>query len=226
MDHLRSVIRLVITAVLIAAGAEGGYRLSLFLKHPNNFRAPETATAAFSIWNTPPWQYDPDYGYGYVPSLKVDNTHITGGLVTGCGEFGLANEQGNLGPPVLDFDDADVRIVVFGDSFAGAYVTGPAWTKILGERLERELGKTVRVLNMARDGYGMPQIVALASGKLKELRVSAPAMMFDCTPRWKSHRTQILQTQRTHRSSWPRRLAVGVRNSSRNRRKNKDAIRC
>jgi hypothetical protein len=164
---------------LIATGAEGGYRLYLFLKHPNNFRAPEIATAAFSIWNTSPWQYDPDYGYGYVPSLKVDNTHITGGLVTGCGEFGLANEQGNLGPPVPDFDEADVRIVVFGDSFAGAYVTGPAWTKILGERLERELGKTVRVLNMARDGYGIPQIVALANGKLKELRPSLVVFAFN-----------------------------------------------
>jgi hypothetical protein len=179
MHHLRSVIRIAITAVVIAAAVEGGYRLYLFLKHPDHFRTPEIGTAAFSIWNTSPWQYDPDYGYGYVPSLKVDNTHIKGGLVTGCAEFGLVNEQGNFGPPVLDFDEADVRIVVFGDSFTGANVTGPAWTKMLGERLERELGKTVRVLNMGRDGYGMPQIVALAGGKLKELRPSLVVFAFN-----------------------------------------------
>lgn len=179
MHRLRSVIRLAITAVAILVGAEGGYRLYLFLRHPDHFRTPDLGAAAFSIWNTSPWQYDPDYGYGYVPSLKVDNTQIAGGLVSGCGEFGLANEQGNLGPPALDFDEADVQIVVFGNSFTGAYVTGPAWTKMLGEKLERELGKTVRVLNMGRDGYGVPQIIALANGKLKELRPSLVVFAFN-----------------------------------------------
>lgn len=179
MHRLRSVVRLAVTALAIALGTEGGYRLYLFLRHPDHFRTPEIGSAAFSIWSTSPWQYDPDYGYHYVPSLKVDRAHIAGGLVTGCEEFGLANEQGNPGPPVLDFDEADVRVVVFGDSFTGADVTGPAWTKMLGDRLERELGKTVRVLNMGRDGYGVPQIIALANGKLKELRPSLVVFAFN-----------------------------------------------
>jgi hypothetical protein len=68
---------------------------------------------------------------------------------------------------------------VFGDSFAGAYATGPAWTKMLGEKLEGALGRSVRVLNMARDGYGMPQIITLASGKLKELRPSLIVFAFN-----------------------------------------------
>ena len=133
----------------------------------------------FRFGAPPPWQYDPVYGYGYVPALKIDDVQLAGGIVTGCGQFGVANEQGNLGPPVPDFNQADFKIVVFGDSFAGAYATGPASTKMLGEKLEGTLGRTVRVLNMARDGYGMPQIIALANGKLKELRPSLIVFAFN-----------------------------------------------
>jgi hypothetical protein len=177
---LASALRLLVTVVAMAVGVEGGYRLFLLFKYPEHFKS-NTAidTAEFSIWSASPWRYDPAYGYGYVPALKVDNVQLAGSIVTGCGQFSVANEKGNLGPPVPDFDEADFRVVVFGDSFAGAYATGPAWTKMLGERLEGALGRTVRVLNMARDGYGMPQIITLANGKLKELRPSLIVFAFN-----------------------------------------------
>src|SRR2546423_1030336 len=126
--RLGGVLRLIVAAVLIAVCVESGYRLYLFLKHRDYFRTTEIDEAGFSVWSTSVWQYDPDYGYGYVPSLKVDVTHLGGGLVTNCTEMALANEQGNFGPPVPDFDEAEIRIVIFGDSFTGASVTGPAWT--------------------------------------------------------------------------------------------------
>ncbi len=164
----------------MAVGVEGGYRLYLLFKYPDHFKTTTTIDGAeFSVWSASPWRYDPVYGYGYVPSLKVDSVQLAGGVVTGCSQFAVANEQGSLGPSVPDFDQADFRIVVFGDSFAGAYATGPAWTKMLGEKLEGQLGRTVRVRNMARDGYGMPQIIALANGKLKELRPSLVVIAFN-----------------------------------------------
>jgi hypothetical protein len=88
-------------------------------------------------------------------AVTVVLIHLGGGLVTNCTEMALANKRGNFGPPVPDFDEAEIRIAIFGDSFTGASVTGPAWTQMMGEKLERELGKTVRVLNMGRDAYGM-----------------------------------------------------------------------
>ena len=188
MHRIRSVFRLLITVAAIAIAVEGGYRFYLFFKYRDYFRTTQIDAAAFSVWNTSIWQYDPNYGYGYVPAIKPHGTSLKDGLVTACGEFAVANEQGNLGPPVPDFEEAEIRIVVFGDYFAGAYLTGPAWTKMLGEKLERELGKTVRVLNMARDGYGVPQMIALANGKLKELRpslISSPSTV----PPWNEHDT-------------------------------------
>ena len=179
MQRIATIFRVAITVIAIALSVEVAYRVYLFARYPGNFKTTDVVAAPFSIWDRTIWQYDPDYGYGYIPALKVHSTSLAGGLVTGCGDFSLANEQGNFGPPVLDYDEADVRVAIFGDSFTGAYSTGPAWTRMLGENLERQLGKTVRVMNMGRDGYGMPQMVALANAKLKDLRPSLIVFAFN-----------------------------------------------
>jgi hypothetical protein len=170
MPRLPVVLRMIMTVVAIAIGVEGGYRLHLYFKHPNYFKSTDIDTAEFSVADVSQWNYDPAYGYSYIPSLKVEFTSFKGGVVVGCMPAQSANEQGNFGPPVFDFDSAEVKIAVFGDSFLGAQVTGPSWAKMLGEKLESKLHKTVRVMNMGRDGYGLAQMVALANGKLKDLR--------------------------------------------------------
>jgi hypothetical protein len=170
MPRLPVVLRMIVTVVAIAIGVEGGYRLYLYFKHPNYFKTTDIDSAEFSVADVSQWNYDPAYGYNYIPSLKIQFASFKGGVVVGCGQAQSANEQGNFGPPVLDFDSADVKIAIFGDSFLGAQVTGPSWAKMLGEKLESKLHKTVRVMNMGRDGYGLPQMVALANGKLKDLR--------------------------------------------------------
>src|SRR5262249_37216977 len=97
---LASALRLLVTVVAMAVGVEGGYRLFLLFKYPEHFKSNTAIDAAeFSIWSASPWQYDPAYGYGYVPALKVDNVQLAGGFVKGCGQFSVANKQGNLGPP-------------------------------------------------------------------------------------------------------------------------------
>jgi hypothetical protein len=170
MRRLTGLLRLAVTAVAIAVSVEAGYRVYLYLKHPNYFTTTAIDDAEFSILSDSIWRYDADYGWRYVPALKVDVTNLKEGRVVGCGDMAVVNEQGNSGPSVPDFEEADIKIAVLGDSFSSAEVAGPAWTKMLGERLEHELGKTVRVLNLARDGYGIPQMIALANGKLKDVR--------------------------------------------------------
>jgi hypothetical protein len=179
MQRVTAFFRIALTVLAMALSVEVAYRLYLLVKYPANFRTVDTTAAPFSIWNRTVWRYSRDYGYEYFPARKVDSTAIEGGLVTVCAEFTVANEQGNFGPPVFDYDEADVRVAIFGDSFTGPLPTGTAWTKILGENLERELGKTVRVMNMGRDGYGMPQMIALANGKLKDLRPSVIVFAFN-----------------------------------------------
>jgi hypothetical protein len=170
LRRVLNILRLVVTVTAIAIGIELGYRGYLYFKHPNYFTAASVDAADFSVLNKSFWQYDRDHGYGYVPSLTADVTTLKAGAVIKCTQMTVANSQGNSGPPVPDFDQADVKIVVFGDSFTSAPVAGPAWTQLLGQKLERALGKTVRVLNLGRDGYGMPQMMALANAKANEIK--------------------------------------------------------
>src|SRR5262245_38559246 len=110
------LLRLAVTAVAIAIRVEAGYRVHLSLKHPNYFSKATIDDAAFMVLDSSIWQYDADYGWHYVPSLKVDATRVTAGRVVGCDEMAVVNEQGNPGPPTPDFDTAEVRIALFGDS--------------------------------------------------------------------------------------------------------------
>lgn len=174
-----SIFRLIVTTGVLVLAIEGAYRLYLYLKHPNYFAMKNIDAAEFVVLSQSLWQYDRDYGYSYVPALKVDVTGLKDGRVAQCSELISANEEGNFGPSVPDFDRADFRIIVLGDSFLRAEVTGPAWTKILGERLESQWGKTVRVLNLGRDGYGLPQMMTLANHKLKELQPSLVIFAFN-----------------------------------------------
>ena len=84
---LASALRLLVTVLAIALGVEGGYRLYLWFKYPDHFKTTtEIDAAEFSVWSASPWRYDPVYGYGYVPGLKVDSVQLNGGGVTGCSE--------------------------------------------------------------------------------------------------------------------------------------------
>jgi hypothetical protein len=172
------MLRLAATLAVIAVAIEAGYRLYLYWKHPSYFAATAIDEAKFSVLSDSFWHYDSDFGYGYVPALKVDVTLLDRGAITGCSQMVSANEQGNFGPPVADFNEAALRVVVFGDSFLRAEAEGPAWTKMLGDKLEGKLGSTVRVLNLGRDGYGLLQMMDFAAGKLPELRPSLVIFAF------------------------------------------------
>src|SRR5258708_30979437 len=95
MRRLLSILRFAITAAAIAVGIEGGYRLYLYFRHPDYFTATDIDAADFYVLSKSFWLYDPDYGYGYVPALKVDVTSLKAGTVTKCAEMTFANQQEN-----------------------------------------------------------------------------------------------------------------------------------
>jgi hypothetical protein len=86
MPRLPVVLRMIMTVVAIAIGVEGGYRLYLYFKHPNYFKTTDIDTAEFSVADVSQWNYDPAYGYSYIPSLKVQFASFKGGVVVGCGQ--------------------------------------------------------------------------------------------------------------------------------------------
>ena len=64
----------------------------------------------------------------------------------------------------VEYDRADLKILVFGNSFAGA------WPDLLQYRLEQKTGLRVRVLNFARDGIGVMQMIDAAAHHVPQFK--------------------------------------------------------
>jgi hypothetical protein len=65
------------------------------------------------------------------------------------------------------YDDAEIKILLFGDSWAAFNINGTTWPDKFQRNLEERLGKSVHVVNFARDGYGILQMFDLAAHEIK-----------------------------------------------------------
>ena len=165
-------LRYIYNAILIVAFAlflEAAYRAGLYLKYPERFTA--LRQDSYSIADRSMWHYDSRYGYDYVPSVVIDTSTISNGQVVGCSTSMPVNAQGNIGPAVPDYDSADLKIALFGNSFtATATDDGTTWPSILQDKLEQATGKKVRVLNLARDGYSVMSMFDAAAVKIAAVK--------------------------------------------------------
>lgn len=85
----------------------------------------------------------------------------------------MINERGNSGRIRGNYEDAELKVLVFGDSVTqrprkderGEYMT---WPNFLQDHLEQSLTTSTHVVNFARDGYGLLQMFDLAAAKVPE----------------------------------------------------------
>jgi len=166
------MIRFIRVACYLIAGflfLEAIYRGGLYLKYPERFAT--SRLDSFSIFDRSMWHYDSRFGYDYVPSVVVDASDISHGQVVGCSTSTPVNAQGNIGPGVPDYAAADLKIALFGDSFsASATADGVTWPSVLQDKIEQSTGKKVRVLNLARDGYGLMSMFDAAAAKIPDVK--------------------------------------------------------
>jgi hypothetical protein len=147
---------------------EIAFRAVLFVVHPERFAS--LRLNDYSVFDRSMWRYDQRFGYDYVPSVIVNASNISNGQVVGCSTSTPVNAQGNIGPAVPDYDTADLKIALFGDSFSATAVDGVTWPSVLQDKLEQATGKKVRVLNLARDGYGVMSMFDGAAVKIPEFK--------------------------------------------------------
>jgi hypothetical protein len=78
-----------------------------------------------------------------------------------------------------DFDSAELKILVFGDSFTAIQLgpgttqsdgKGVTWPRLLQQRLEQSTGRRVRVANFARPGQGALQFIDVAAAIVPQWR--------------------------------------------------------
>lgn len=171
-----SAILFIFSIVIGALLCEAGYRYFLYQDVPERFTRP--TAQQLGVYDKSHWVFDEEFGYGYPPKRVINYTNIVNGRVSGCGVVDVINEQGNIGPIVGNYDDAEIKIAVFGDSWAAFNINHRTWPSFLQEILEKKTGKKVNVVNFGRDGYGILQMFDLAAAKVKEWKPDIAIISF------------------------------------------------
>lgn len=159
---LSSVIGLLLAELL--------FRAYLYHQEPYYFQND-------SLWylQASPIKFSEEFGFTYIPGA-YDGGAIYNRQVTHCWspmQDWVINERGNSGRIKGRYEDAELRILVFGDSVTqrprknerGEDMT---WPNFLQDYLEVKLNRSVHVVNFARDGYGVLQMFDLAAVKVAE----------------------------------------------------------
>ncbi len=140
---------------------EGCYRYFLAQEVPQRFK--HEPSGEVGVFDVNHWQYSEAFGYGYPKETIIHHTSLKNGVVTSCTEIDIINERGNIGPIEGTYHDADLKILIFGDSWSAFTQNNVTWTDIFEAELEEKLGIEVEVVNFSRDGYGILQMFDMAA---------------------------------------------------------------
>ena len=169
-SNLPNLILIIISIALALIVVEIGYRFYLVTSMPDRFVSSETTGDHPSLWyyQHSPYRYSKEFGYEYVPGVHNGGA-INNGKVTSCfSSIMNINERGNMAQIRGSYENAKIRVLVFGDSFGVSGRTGPQWPEFLQDYLGERSGRNVHVVNYSRDGYGILQMFDLAASKITE----------------------------------------------------------
>lgn len=115
-------------------------------------------------------EFDAQFGQKYTPDSTIDAAIVRDGLVVGCLEdVYKTNVDGLSGATTLaDYARADLKVVLTGDSFSRWRLGGLTIADELQERLGEATGRRVAVLNFARGGYGLLEMVSMAAAQAEQ----------------------------------------------------------
>lgn len=170
--RLASLLLLVASLVTSLLVGEAGYRVWLAAKlrvlaQPVVY----DPKPSFGVYSEPPWRFDRDAGFAYVPMLRYWTAYLAQGRFAGCTEpFVMTNADGNIGKTFGQYAEAEIKVLVFADSFGTMHFDGNTWPNLLQRKLEDVTGKRVNVLNLSRDSYGLLQMMDLAAREVPKWR--------------------------------------------------------
>ncbi|HKH43107.1 MAG TPA: SGNH/GDSL hydrolase family protein [Thermoanaerobaculia bacterium] len=116
-------------------------------------------------------EFDPRYGERFKPDSELWVSYVVDGRLAWGSVISRSNRDGLGGRTTIDqYRRAPVKVLVFGDSFTHWNQGGVTWPDLLQDHLRRALRRDVAVLDYARGGYGLLQMLDLAADKAAELR--------------------------------------------------------
>jgi len=127
----------------------------------------------------------------------IAQTNIADGRVTSCQRVDVINKYGNIGKIVGDYHEAELKVLVFGDSWSAFHHDGRTWPLFPQEVLEARLNKKVYVVDFGRGAYGILQMFDLAAAKIAEWKpdVAVFAFITDDLDRARFWRTVVARTR-------------------------------
>jgi hypothetical protein len=159
MANLALVAVSIIVSLLLL---ELAYRAYLAVRDP-------LAPATFSWWLTPApdGQFDAEMGQRFLPETSTHASIVRNGVVVAClGTVYATNIDGLAGATTLgEYANADLKVVLTGDSFSRWRLGGLTIADFLQGRLAEATGRQVAVLNFARGGYGLLQMISMAAAQ-------------------------------------------------------------
>jgi hypothetical protein len=180
--------RLILAAAVLAcllAGLELAMRVTLFaaVRLTGRDGIPvlhKEAAPSFVYFSQMPWAYDRALGYDYQPGARFLIGSINDGRFSGCTGVPHVNEDGTMGLQTASYASSRLKIVLVGDETAAQLPdwSGPTWPNILQEKLQERLRQKVAVLNYARDGYALPQILLMAAKQAAEQKPDIVVIAF------------------------------------------------
>jgi len=167
MMGFRGIVTVALGIVAGLVAVELLYRVYLHLDPPPQYSG-TAASEALGVLDRSRWEYDAELGYVYPAGRDLHVTGLQDGQVTSCEIQDDINEIGNIGPIIGDYDAAELKVLLFGDSFPAFIVDGQTFPNKLQERLTASLGIPVHVVNFGRDGVGILQMMDLAAATVPE----------------------------------------------------------
>lgn len=164
-DRLANVALVALSLLVSLILPEMTYRIYLAANDP-------LARDKWSWWLLPAanTQFDAEFGQKYLPESTIDAAVVRKGLVVGClVDVYRTNVDGLSGATTLaDYASADFKVVLTGDSFSRWRLGGLTVADVLQKRMGEATGQRVAVLNYARGGYGLLEMVTMAAAQAEQ----------------------------------------------------------
>lgn len=161
---------MLLSIIFTIAFSEIAYRLYLRQKISAGKESEFTEDALnYSAVDDVLTEFNLEFGYSYVANKSNNGVLVHNGYPVMCTQATI-NELGNTNRIKGNYEDATLKILVFGDSFtANTNLNGITWPDLLQDELETRLNQDVNVVNFGRGAYGILQMFDLARTKVEEL---------------------------------------------------------
>jgi hypothetical protein len=151
---------------------EAAYRAYLYYRVPVLFvqgLAEAIQTSAIGFTSPLYTIFNERYGFDYVPDQTFVFGQVQNGRLQACTEA-RTSKLGSWNKIEGSWEEAEIKVLVVGDSFSATAHDGISWTNVLQRLLSERTGRKVNVRNLGRDGQGVLQMLDIAVGELSKLR--------------------------------------------------------